>query len=163
MNKEKRARTEAMQKIMVKYLEARECRRQFILNYFEGGDKAIKNHPKCCDNCTRKYCVLRCGKVCCYSQSPSFRIHEGGGDDSEKYEGLDKKGLYDFAKEAKMFLEAVNALGGAFGILTYALFLKGSKSSKIQDRHRRSPLYGAGKDKTQDWWKTIGRFLIYSN
>lgn len=158
MNKEKRARSEAMQKIMVRYLESRDCRRQFILNHFEGGDKTLKNHQNCCDNCTRKYSVVRPVKSCCHQQNLSFRVHEGDGGDSERYEGLDKQGLYNFAKEAEIFLKTVNALGGAFGMLTYALFLKGSKSSKIQDRHRRSPLYGAGKDKTQDWWKTIGRF-----
>lgn len=48
-------RKEELMQIMVKYLDTRGCRREFILNHFEGS--CLRNNqinPNCCDNCSRK-------------------------------------------------------------------------------------------------------------
>lgn len=45
---------EAMATKMARYLDTRDCRRQFILDHFEGHrEQATKAKQKCCDNCTR--------------------------------------------------------------------------------------------------------------
>lgn len=45
---------EAMSKLMEKYLDTRECRRQFILNHFEGLHTTKVPQKRCCDNCTMR-------------------------------------------------------------------------------------------------------------
>lgn len=50
-----KAHKEAMQQLIIRYFDTRDCRRQFILNHFEG--TPIRDVPpkrNCCDNCTRK-------------------------------------------------------------------------------------------------------------
>lgn len=46
---------ETMARKMAKYLDSRDCRRNFILSHFEGkpDDTNYKPKAKCCDNCTR--------------------------------------------------------------------------------------------------------------
>ncbi|KAF2904730.1 hypothetical protein ILUMI_01445 [Ignelater luminosus] len=138
-----RARRDGMEKIMLQYLETRDCRRQFILNHFEGSVTPKKPKPKCCDNCTRKL-----------SQTVS---------DSNKYEGLDEHGLYDFTKDTLTFLNAVEAMGGKFGIGMYILLIRGSKSTKLYSSYQKHPLYGSGKYQNEEWWKCIGRLLEREN
>ncbi|XP_025833805.1 Werner syndrome ATP-dependent helicase [Agrilus planipennis] len=135
------ARYMAMKEIMIQYLETRECRRQFILNHFEGRVKTNKPMPKCCDNCTK-------------------RLSEGS--TTQKVKGLDDKGRYDFTTDARLFLQAVEALGGRFGLNMYVMFLRGSKSAKI-DRYKKLQLYGSGKQKDEEWWKAIGRLMERKN
>ena len=77
---------------------------------------------------------------------------------SEEYEGIDQKGLYDFTQDANLFLSAVNIMNGRFGMQTYILFLRGSKSSKIYKTYQSHSLHGSGKHKSEDWWKAIGKF-----
>lgn len=132
-------RRDMMEKIMRQYLEMRDCRRQFILNHFEGSVTLKGPSKNCCDNCTRKL-------------SSSLSDHN-------KYQGLNEKGLYDFAPETRMFLEAVEVMGGKFGFGMYALFIRGSKSTKMYQRFLEHPLHGCGKHQTEDWWKAVGKLI----
>lgn len=132
-----KARKESMFKLMINYLNTRNCRRMFILEHFEGTSSDIKE-PKenCCDNCTRKL---------------------NGCSDYKKYEGIDEEGRFDFSRDAHQFLSSVDALGGKYGIKAYVLFIRGSKSVKMNN-FLNHPLHGSGKNKSEDWWKAIGMF-----
>ncbi|KAK5644876.1 hypothetical protein RI129_006176 [Pyrocoelia pectoralis] len=132
-------RQNAMEKIMRQYLETRDCRRQFILNHFEGCVTSKVPCQNCCDNCTRKL-----------SQKVS---------DHNKYEGLNENGLYNFAEDTRIFLDAVEAMGGKFGFGMYSLFIRGSKSTKLYQKLQMHPLHGSGKHQTEDWWKAIGKLI----
>ncbi|KAJ8917869.1 hypothetical protein NQ315_010782 [Exocentrus adspersus] len=114
------------------YLSTSKCRREFILSYF--GDKKAASNAPCCDNCS--------------DHQP----------DGATYEGLDKDGKYDFTKDAKTFLRAVNALNGRYGINMYVSFLRGSKMSKLS-KFVKLDLHGSGSEKSEAWWKGIAILL----
>lgn len=79
-------------------------------------------------------------------------------EDYDKYEGINKQGLYDFTEDARLFLSSVRAMGGKFGIGTYVLFLRASKSSRIPAKYMTHNVFGSGKTKSEEWWKEIGLF-----
>lgn len=79
--------------------------------------------------------------------------------DDRKYEGLNDKGLYDFTEDAYKLLKAVQVLNGTFGMGMYILFLRGSNSSKLKPNQQKLPNYGSGKDKSETWWKGLGKHL----
>ncbi|XP_044748976.1 Werner syndrome ATP-dependent helicase-like [Coccinella septempunctata] len=118
-----------------KYLYLTDCRRAFILGYF--GEKYSGDNKRCCD--------------VCYSKSSGMK---------QEYEGIDKDGKYDFTEDAEKMLKAVDALGGKFGLTTYVLFLRGSRSSKLRETHKNHALHGCGKDKSENWWKSICNILV---
>nr|XP_023030407.1 Werner syndrome ATP-dependent helicase-like [Leptinotarsa decemlineata] len=122
--------------IIKEYVHTRNCRRQFILNYF-GENTYLTKRPFCCDNCLIKTMNLN----------------------NEIYEGVDAAGNYDFTTDAKKFLEAIKALKGFYSIDTYIGFLRGSKVEKIE-RFLSNQFHGVGKDKSEIWWKEIARLLI---
>ncbi|KAK4875425.1 hypothetical protein RN001_011847 [Aquatica leii] len=133
-----RTRQTAMSRIMLQYLETRSCRRDFILNHFEGITPNKGPKRNCCDNCTRN-------------------INQES--DCNTYEGLNQQGLYDFANDARVYMNAVKAMDGKFGHGMYILFLRGSKSTKLFAKYQQHSLYGSGKHQTEDWWKAIGKIL----
>ncbi|KAL3266169.1 hypothetical protein HHI36_010353 [Cryptolaemus montrouzieri] len=118
-----------------KYLHSTECRRAYILHYF-GEDYNGKN-DHCCDICCRKDAGME-----------------------ENYEGVDKDGYYDFKDDFKSMLKTIEALGGRFGVAIYILFLRGSRSAKLKDQFKKHPLHGCGKDKSENWWKSINNLLL---
>uniref|UniRef100_A0A182RHY8 ATP-dependent DNA helicase n=1 Tax=Anopheles funestus TaxID=62324 RepID=A0A182RHY8_ANOFN len=129
---------------MAEYVELRDCRRRFILNYFEGVLTAVNKAEekatlvkRCCDNCTRG----------------------GVAKDCERYEGLNSEGQYNFATEAEMILKAFAAFYGRVNITMPILLLRGSKNKKLHERFYKHPLFGKGKDKDEDWWKALGSLL----
>lgn len=73
-----------------------------------------------------------------------------------EYEGVDKDGLYNFAPDFKLYLDAINACEGKFGIEKYILFLRGSKSNKLYSKCLQCAQYGSGKHRSDEWWKIIG-------
>ncbi|XP_078065693.1 bifunctional 3'-5' exonuclease/ATP-dependent helicase WRN isoform X2 [Mustelus asterias] len=128
-----------MEKIK-KYLTSSKCRRNIILSHFEDEQlrKAtfgIIGTDRCCDNCR-----LRIGR--CVSA-----------DDPENE-------MQDFGKEVYQLLSAVCVLGEKFGIGVPVLFLRGSYSQRVQERHRNHHLFGSGKHRPENWWKALGRQLI---
>ncbi|XP_055524633.1 bifunctional 3'-5' exonuclease/ATP-dependent helicase WRN-like isoform X2 [Wyeomyia smithii] len=129
---------EALSKKMHEYLDTRECRRRFILKYFEGKDIVAQPRKHCCDNCDRTV---------------------GGVKDSDRYEGIDENGNYDFGKDSEHLLNAIDAFGGGTGIALPIALLRGSKSKKLHERYLRHPLHGVGKSKDDEWWKALAALL----
>ncbi|XP_060534740.1 bifunctional 3'-5' exonuclease/ATP-dependent helicase WRN-like [Cylas formicarius] len=137
-----KSRKEKMANIMRQYLETSKCRRQFILSHFENDPSLeLPDRDNCCDNCDRKQ------KSSC---------------ESALYEGLNKQGLYDFTDDAVLFLTAVNSTGGRFGLNLCVLFIRGSKTAKLEC-FRLKEGFGKGADKPDSWWKGIAAILIQRN
>uniref|UniRef100_A0A4W3IBU3 DNA 3'-5' helicase n=1 Tax=Callorhinchus milii TaxID=7868 RepID=A0A4W3IBU3_CALMI len=120
------------------YLTSFKCRRTMILSHFE--DKQLRKvtlgilgTERCCDNCR-----LSCGLA----------------DDPQDE-------LQDFGKEARQLLSAVSALGEKCGLGVPVLLLRGSHSQRLPIWNRKSPLFGIGKDRSETWWKALGRQLIF--
>lgn len=144
---------------MARYLDSRNCRRQFILDHFEGKNESNpKPKSNCCDNCTRMYACTQYLLVKSTNTKliQFFRLKDKK--DCDKYEGLDSDGCFDFTEDSYTFISAVSALNSKFGVQMYILFLKGSNSSKLYTSLKRHPLYGSGAHKTEDWWKGLGTF-----
>ncbi|XP_055617830.1 bifunctional 3'-5' exonuclease/ATP-dependent helicase WRN-like [Toxorhynchites rutilus septentrionalis] len=129
---------ELLSKKIHEYLDTRDCRRKFILQYFEGGDVTVKTRIKCCDNCDRIVTGVK---------------------DSERYEGIDENGCYDFSTDAEHLLKAIDAFGGNTGLALPIALLRGSKSKKLNDQYQRNPLHGKGKAKDEEWWKALAALL----
>ncbi|XP_019528078.3 bifunctional 3'-5' exonuclease/ATP-dependent helicase WRN [Aedes albopictus] len=129
---------EALSKKMHEYLDTRDCRRKFILQYFEGDNVKVQPRINCCDNCDRIV---------------------GGVKDSDRYEGIDTDGNYDFTKDTQNLLKAVAAFGGGTGIALPIAMLRGSKSKKLPEYHQKNPLHGVGKAKDDEWWKALAMLL----
>ncbi|XP_030753566.1 Werner syndrome ATP-dependent helicase-like [Sitophilus oryzae] len=123
---------------MKEYLATWKCRRQYILAYFEDNSNLdLPVRANCCDNCSKKLDTSN----------------------STIYEGLDSLGMYDYTDDATNFLSAVKALDESYGVGVYTLFLKGSQGSKIQEKYKKHPKYGVGRNKSVDWWKAIANYL----
>jgi RecQ family ATP-dependent DNA helicase len=95
---------------MHQYLNTRDCRRLYILKYFEGVNAQCEQRDNCCDNCSRKMTSMS---------------------DSEKYVELDADGKFDFSTDVTMLLKAVQAFNGKSGITLPILLLRGSQNKKI--------------------------------
>ncbi|XP_062535891.1 bifunctional 3'-5' exonuclease/ATP-dependent helicase WRN-like isoform X2 [Armigeres subalbatus] len=98
----------------------------------------LQPRKNCCDNCDR--------------------IVEGV-KDSERYEGIDEHGNYDFGKDAEHLLKAVQACAGGTGITIPISLLRGSKNKKMSDYLLKHPLHGVGKSKDEEWWKALAALL----
>ncbi|XP_061848274.1 bifunctional 3'-5' exonuclease/ATP-dependent helicase WRN isoform X2 [Colius striatus] len=123
-----------------KYLVSNGCRRKIILSHFEDKQlrkvsSGITGTEECCDNCRSR---ASCSAVASDSEG----------------------GLQDFGKQAYQLLSAVSALGEKFGTRLPILFLRGSNSQRLPDRYRRHPLFGSGKDWSENWWKSLCQQLI---
>uniref|UniRef100_A0A1Q3F1T2 DNA 3'-5' helicase n=1 Tax=Culex tarsalis TaxID=7177 RepID=A0A1Q3F1T2_CULTA len=131
---------EVLSKKMHEYLDTRDCRRQFILKYFEGDavKPAQTSQKNCCDNCDRT---------------------SSGVKDSERYEGIDESGQYDFTQDTEHLLKAIDAFGGGTGIALPIALLRGSKSKKLNESYLRNPLHGVGKARDEEWWKALAALL----
>ncbi|XP_042194534.1 Werner syndrome ATP-dependent helicase homolog [Callorhinchus milii] len=123
------------------YLTSFKCRRTMILSHFE--DKQLRKvtlgilgTERCCDNCR-------------------LRANSCGLADDPQDE------LQDFGKEARQLLSAVSALGEKCGLGVPVLLLRGSHSQRLPIWNRKSPLFGIGKDRSETWWKALGRQLIF--
>ncbi|XP_053658958.1 bifunctional 3'-5' exonuclease/ATP-dependent helicase WRN-like [Anopheles marshallii] len=139
-----RKNQEQLARKMAEYVELRDCRRRFVLNYFEGvltqvnkAEEKVTAVKRCCDNCTRG----------------------GVAKDCERYEGLDAEGRYNFATEAEMLLGAIGAFHSGVGLTMPILLLRGSRNKKLHERFYNHPLFGKGKDKDEEWWKSLGSLL----
>ncbi|XP_072898620.1 bifunctional 3'-5' exonuclease/ATP-dependent helicase WRN isoform X1 [Hemitrygon akajei] len=128
-----------MMEKMKKYLTSSKCRRNIILSHFEDeqlrkATLGILGTDRCCDNCR-----LRIG-----SFTPA--------DDQENE-------MDDFGKEAYQLLTAICILGEKFGLGVPVLFLLGSYSQRLPEKHRNHHLFGSGKNRPENWWKALGHQL----
>lgn len=119
-------------------LNTRDCRRLFILKYFEGPNRTCEKRMDCCDNCHRNMNSTK---------------------DSDKYEGIDEEGRYDFADDTKKLLGAVNKFRGQRGLTSSIQMLRGSKAKNVPEYCQADALFGTGKDKPDEWWKSLGSLL----
>lgn len=126
---------------MLNYIESRECRRLMILRYFEGPDAKCISHKKCCDNCKKERSALK---------------------ESEKYVDIDEQGMFDFTQDARILLEAL-ILFPKSGLGIVLLLIKGSRNQKINSSLYNSKSYGAGKHKSDEWWKSLSLLLQREN
>jgi ATP-dependent DNA helicase RecQ len=75
---------------------------------------------------------------------------------------LNPKPLDDRTVDAQKFLSCVARCRERFGMNYIIDVLRGSKSSKVQQRgHHELSTYGIGKDRTADDWKHLGRSLLH--
>lgn len=126
---------------MQNYIESRECRRLLILRYFEGPDAKCTPHKKCCDNCKKERSALK---------------------ESEKYVDIDEQGKFDFTTDARILMEAITLFPKS-GLGIVLLLIKGSRSQKINSALYKSKSYGAGKHKSDEWWKSLCLLLQREN
>ncbi|XP_028141726.1 bifunctional 3'-5' exonuclease/ATP-dependent helicase WRN-like isoform X2 [Diabrotica virgifera virgifera] len=132
INKE---RKEALLNNITNYVETTECRRKFILSYFEETMNTAKR-DRCCDNCSEPKRIVNL----------------------ENYEGLDTNGNYDFSEDARLFLSVIDNMPG-YGINTYVKILVGKAEKKYEYLYDK-PLWGCGKNKSNNWWTEIGRLVL---
>lgn len=129
---------ESLEMKIREYINTTECRRWFILEYFEGPKEKPIPKRHCCDNCLQN---LVDGRL------------------ESKYEGLDENGFYDFSKDAELLLRSIEVFDGKTGLMAPILFLRGSKSKKVAAKYQTLPLFGKGKNKPEDWWKAVANVL----
>ncbi|CAG9819408.1 unnamed protein product [Phaedon cochleariae] len=133
-----RIRREQMLKLVEAYLISKECRRKFIISHFEGKEVPVENQSYCCDNCSNKGSREQ--------------------NDHKIYEGVDENGNYDFTDDAKLLLKLMKSIDHRYGMSTFINMLRGSKRKKLSN-HFQNPYFGSGKDKSEIWWKEIGKLL----
>ncbi|XP_066926608.1 bifunctional 3'-5' exonuclease/ATP-dependent helicase WRN-like [Clytia hemisphaerica] len=127
-----------------KFLTTTGCRRKTILKHFENVGSSCGGHKDCCDNCRKKELSKKSKAV--GSKTP--------------VKDKEEEDEYDVGKECVKLLNAVKATGnGRFGITVPILLLKASTSQKISHL-KYTDMYGAGKDKTERYWKALGREIL---
>lgn len=128
-----------MSQYIQKYIDTLECRRKFILTYFQENTSQMKNPKRnCCDNCTMRLAA--------------------GNATFDNFTGLNTKGKYNLAEDTRVFLECVNSVKVETGIATYVAILRGGKSAKMK-HFTGNPKYGKGLHKSDGWWRTVGKIV----
>lgn len=108
--------------------------RLFILQYFEGPSAQCQPRYDCCDNCRRPKPI------------------------TADYEGMREDGQFDFASDAQKLLQVVDLFQGHSGIGKPISILRGSQASGVS-RYHHHPLNGAGKFKSDSYWKQLSEML----
>ncbi|XP_039275960.1 Werner syndrome ATP-dependent helicase homolog [Nilaparvata lugens] len=124
---------DAMARLMERYLESHNCRRYILISYFDDKYKGKGTQPNCCDNCNKSL--------------------------NNKEIKSDKQEI-DISGDAVMMLKAVRVFNGFCGLKLVVQFLKGSRAKTSKAMKENHELFGAGKSKSEAWWKAIGRLLI---
>ncbi|RZF45694.1 hypothetical protein LSTR_LSTR004989 [Laodelphax striatellus] len=122
---------DAMSRLMEKYLETQNCRREILISYFDDKYKG-KGTPQqnCCDNCNKSL--------------------------NSKVSRTDRPEL-DISEDAVLLLKAIKVYDGHCGLRLAVQFLRGSRSHTSKAMKENHVLFGAGKKKREAWWKAIGR------
>ncbi|TKR68005.1 hypothetical protein L596_024059 [Steinernema carpocapsae] len=125
---------ETMHQYMENFLRTASCRRRIILSHFDGA-KRNSEEPKldCCDNCTIAIKKKEIGIAAVSSKM-------------------------DFGVEARLLFTAVqDAYRGRAGVGKSVDLLRGV--SKIPPYLQANPLKGAGRHKSEAWWKALATLL----
>uniref|UniRef100_A0A914W2P8 ATP-dependent DNA helicase n=1 Tax=Plectus sambesii TaxID=2011161 RepID=A0A914W2P8_9BILA len=125
-----------MQRKMEEYLVTNECRRKFILTHF--GDRLSGDTVKsnCCDNCDQ-----------------NAASSTAGGQEAEK-------SVVDCGAEAAQLFQVISRVfNSRCGLTKPIAFLRGSNSKQLQSWQTNNPLFGAGKAKSERWWKALAQLL----
>lgn len=100
------------------------------MEYFGASASHLEARSDCCDNCRRGVSTEKL---------------------SEKYQGIDDAGNYDFTESGRLFLSAMNLTSKASVAIGV---LKGSMA-KGSDKYKNDPLFGAGKLRPKGYWEAI--------
>lgn len=122
------------------YLESNECRRKFILNYFnDPSTTSLSIRPDCCDNCDL---------LLSNSQS------------TIEYEELNSEGMYDLTPDTKILLNAIQTVGPFYGLGMSIILIRGSNSKRLPQKFSNHPMRGVGVKKNETWWKLLYDILL---
>ncbi|XP_064489785.1 bifunctional 3'-5' exonuclease/ATP-dependent helicase WRN-like [Ornithodoros turicata] len=117
---------------MQHYLTSTKCRRKLLLAHFASGEaSSVGGTINCCDNCTR-------------------RLATDGSEEAKR----------DYTKEARQLMEVIIETGERYGLAMPIGLLRGSASQKVPERLRKGRLYGAGKARTEAFWKAFSRLML---
>ncbi|XP_014244781.1 Werner syndrome ATP-dependent helicase-like [Cimex lectularius] len=125
-----REHKEKMALLIEEYLVSTDCRRKMLVSHFDDEAK-LEKQERCCDNCSKE--KLR----------------------SNLYELQ-----YDLTEDALLLLNAVETLGGNYGLQMAVFLLRGSSSKRFPVKYQSSKLFGTGNNKSDEYWKLLGNLLI---
>ncbi|XP_073977389.1 ATP-dependent DNA helicase RecQ-like isoform X2 [Rhodnius prolixus] len=128
-----REHKEEMCRVMERYLQSAECRRKIIISHFDSKCE-LEPNIRCCDNCT----VIR--------RNPTANA------------SFDTASI--LAEDALLFLKTVNELKGRYGVTLVILVLRASTNKRVPKYCYNSVFYGAGRAKSERWWKCLAGLLI---
>jgi Werner syndrome ATP-dependent helicase len=114
-----------------KYMQASQCRRKILLNYF---DEPYVGKCNMCDNC--------CGKR-----------------DIKVEIKATKQNVCKESKMIIELLESMK--NKLFGIGMYINIIRGSDNNKITSEMKKNEQYGKGKHRSIAWWKELTEYLIH--
>jgi len=119
---------------LVRYAQARECRRAPLLGYF--GEPVADAACGMCDNCLT-------------AEQPEAGAAAGA------------KAQTDVTEAARMFLRCVAETGQMFGVAHIVDVLRGSRSQKVlRQRHDRLSTYDAGQEFSAKQWRHLAQEFI---
>ncbi|KAL8592125.1 hypothetical protein ACOMHN_033496 [Nucella lapillus] len=155
---------------MQQYLATTSCRRRLLLSHFEGQECLdVGGTQNCCDNCTRRIESSRRQNYLCDKdwQTPDTLVPQ----DTPTDLGKEVQQLFtaiedtptDLGKEVQQLFTAIEVTGSRFGLSVPVQFLTGSHTQKLQKFHRLTQhrLFGSGKQRTQKFWKALGKCLTF--
>ncbi|XP_023166836.1 Werner syndrome ATP-dependent helicase-like [Drosophila hydei] len=120
---------------MLEYTQISQCRRQYILNYFD--DRAtlasLKRRSNCCDNCRKAM-----------QAKPTVHV-----DDTP----------LDVSSESRLLLGMLRDLNGRLGLGKLILALRGSRSKSISSECRSHEHFGRGSHRSIAWFKALAEHL----
>ncbi|XP_062140463.1 bifunctional 3'-5' exonuclease/ATP-dependent helicase WRN-like [Drosophila sulfurigaster albostrigata] len=132
-------RSEELQQLarsMQSYIESNECRRQFILKYFDDAT-SLSNwqwRGNCCDNC-RKARQLR----------------------GQTEDALPTQ--FDVGREARLLLGMLRDVNGRVGYGKLILALRGSRNKYVNSACREHEHFGQGAHRSITWYKALAEHL----
>ncbi|XP_029831379.2 Werner syndrome ATP-dependent helicase [Ixodes scapularis] len=120
---------------MQHYLTSTRCRRKLLLAHFASEEaQRVGGTARCCDNCEHRL----------------QRSNSKGDRDDRR----------DYAREGRLLLRVVKDTGQRYGLATPIAVLRGSVSQKVPQYLRNGPNFGAGKERTEAFWKAFARLLM---
>jgi len=124
---------------MEQYLMMSSCRRKAIISHFDENVQNVGGTKICCDNCKRRL------------ENPNSFMNQY----------LQNDDNLDFGVDVKLLIKAIQTTGdGRYGLSMPILLLRGSNNQKLHQRFRNLNMHGAGQNKTEKYWKSLGRQLI---
>ncbi|XP_012558515.2 bifunctional 3'-5' exonuclease/ATP-dependent helicase WRN isoform X1 [Hydra vulgaris] len=124
---------------MEQYLMTSSCRRDAILAHFDPSIKNSGGHKDCCDNCRNRILNPNCF---------TSKILKGATD-------------VNVGVDVKILLKAIQVTGdGMYGLNVPILLIRGSLSQKLPAKFSKLKEHGAGKNKSEKYWKSLGHQIL---
>ncbi|XP_030378619.1 Werner syndrome ATP-dependent helicase-like [Scaptodrosophila lebanonensis] len=127
-------------KQMVEYTRTTECRRRFILGYFDDQTALAELQPRrtCCDNCRKR------------NHSINYQRF---------YKGLNANGDLDVTADALYIMTMMRDGNGRIGLTKLSRALRGSRDKTLPDVCRLHRYFGRCSDKPEAWFKVLAEHL----